>query len=163
MEVAPHLGLDWKTVKAMDQKFLEGDYGKSAHQGLRILAIDEVSIRRGQRYLTVVLDYESGRVVWVGQERKARTLGRFFAGMTTKQGKQLEAMVMDMWAPYILAIGTEVPHLKIVFVDKVRNSEYRKAPKANKQVFKGTKYLLLKTAGIALSLKRGSSWENCSS
>ncbi len=69
-EVARHLGLDWKTVKAVDLKFLEKEYGKTDYQGLGILAIDEISIRKGHRYLTVVLDYKSGRVVWVGKDRK---------------------------------------------------------------------------------------------
>jgi transposase len=155
-EVVRHLGLDWKTVKAVDQKFLEEEYGGTDYQGLRILVIDEISIRKGHRYLTVVLDYESGRVVWVGKDRRDRTLRRFFSGMTSRERKYLEAVVMDMWDPYILAIPSKVPHVKIVFdlfhvlsqfnkvIDKVRNSEYRKASKANKEVFKGTKYLLLK-------------------
>ena len=155
-EVARHLGLDWKTIKAVDQKFLERDYGETDYQGLRILAIDEISIRKGHRYLTVVLDYETGRVVWVGKDRKARTLWRFFSSMTAKERKHLEAVVMDMWDPYILAIQSKVPHVKIVFdlfhvvsqfnkvIDKVRNSEYRKASQDNKDIFKGTKYLLLK-------------------
>jgi len=155
-EVSRHLGLDWKTVKAIDRKFLEREYGQTDYQGLRILAVDEVSIRKGHRYLTVVLDYESGRVVWVGKDRKARTLRRFFSGMTREQRQKLEAVVMDMWDPYIAAVRTKVPHVKIVFdlfhvvaqfsriIDKVRNSEYRKASQANKEVFKGARYLLLK-------------------
>ena len=81
---------------------------------------------------------------------------RFFSGMSREQRQQLKAVVMDMWDPYIVAVQTKVPHVKIVFdlfhvvsqfnriIDKVRNSEYRKASKANKEVFKGTKYLLLK-------------------
>jgi len=155
-EVAQHLGLDWKTVKAIDQSFLEKQYGQTNYQGLRILAIDEISIRKGHRYLTVVLDYLTGRVIWVGKDRKARTLKKFFAGMSQGQKRALEAIVMDMWDPYILAVQKKVPHVKIVFdlfhvvaqfnrvIDKVRNTEYRKASKTNKDVFKGTKYLLLK-------------------
>ena len=72
-----HLGLDWKTVKAIDKHFLERDYGQPDYQGLRILAVDEISIRKGHRYLTVVLDYLTGRVVFVGKDRKAKTLERF--------------------------------------------------------------------------------------
>lgn len=155
-EVSRHLGLDWKTVKAIDQHFLEQAYGQTDYRGLRILAVDEVSVRKGHRYLTVVLDYETGRVVWVGQDRKARTLKRFFSGMSREQRQHLEAVVMDMWDPYILAVQTKVPHVKIVFdlfhvvaqfhriIDKVRHSEYRKASQANKEVFKGAKYLLLR-------------------
>lgn len=156
LEVARHLGLDWKTVKAIDRKFLETHFGQTDYRGLRLLAVDEVSIRKGHRYLTVVLDYESGRVVWVGKDRKARTLRRFFSGMSREQRQKLEAVVMDMWDPYIVAVRTKVPHVKIVFdlfhvvaqfsriIDKVRNSEYRKASRANKEVFKGARYLLLK-------------------
>lgn len=156
-EVAHHLGLDWKTIKAIDQRFLEKEYGQTNYQGLHILAIDEISIRKGHRYLTVVLDYLTGRVVWVGKDRKARTLKRFFAGMSKGQRQALQAIVMDMWDPYILAVQHKVPHVKIVFdlfhvvsqfnrvIDKVRNSEYRKASTIHKGVFKGTKYLLLKT------------------
>ena len=155
-EVSRHLGLDWKTVKAIDRQFLEKAHGQTDYCELRILAVDEVSIRKGYRYLTVVLDYETGRVVWVGKDRRARTLKRFFSGMSREQRPKLEAVVMDMWDPYILAVQRKVPHVKIVFdlfhvvaqfhriIDKVRNSEYRKASQADKGVFKGAKYLLLK-------------------
>jgi|GEM_PF-6948034 len=76
-EVSRHLGLDWKTVKA----------------------INEVSICKGHRYLTVVLDYETGRVVWVGEGCKGRTLRRFFSGVSREQRQKLEAVMMDMWDP----------------------------------------------------------------
>jgi transposase len=155
-EVSRHLGLDWKTVKAIDQQFLEEQFGQTDYQGLRILAVDEVSIRKGHRYLTVVLDYETGRVVWVGEDHKARTLRRFFSGMSREQRQKFEAVVMDMWDPYIVALRTKLPHVKIIFylfhvvgqfsriIDRVRNSEYRKASQANKAVFKSAKYLLLR-------------------
>jgi transposase len=103
-EVARHLGLNWKTVKAIDKFYLERDYGQLDYQGLRILAADEISIRKGQRYLTIVLDYLSGRVVFVGKERKAKTLERFFNKLNAKQRKAIEAIVMDMWDPYIKAV-----------------------------------------------------------
>jgi len=156
-EVAEHVGLDWKTVKNIDKAFLEQEYGKTNYEGLRILAVDEISIRKGHRYLTVVLDYETGRVVWIGKHRRAKTLSSFFNRMTSKQRKALQAIVMDMWDPYIKAVRKKVPHVQIVFdlfhvvaqfnhlIDKVRNSEYRKACQQDKNVFKGAKYLLLRS------------------
>jgi transposase len=155
-EAAQHVGIDWKTVKNIDKLFLEQEYGQPNYDGLRILAIDEISIRKGHRYLTIVLDYLTGRVVWIGKQRKARTLSRFFNQLTSAQRKALEAIAMDMWDPYIKAVQKKVPHVKIVFdlfhvvaqfsrvIDQVRNSEYRKASQENKEVFKGAKYLLLK-------------------
>jgi len=108
-DVARHFQLDWKTVKDIDKQFLEARYGQPDLNGLRILAVDEISIRKGHSYLTVVLNYETGHVVYVGKERKARTLNRFFNQLTAKQRKSIEAIVMDMWDPYIKAVKKNCP------------------------------------------------------
>ena len=155
-EVAQLLDLDWKTVKNIDKFYLERDFGQPDLKGLRILAVDEISIRKGHSYLTVVLDYLSGRVLYIGKKRKAKTLKRFFNKLSISQRKKIEAVAMDMWDPFIKAVTDKLPQAKIVFdlfhvvanfsrvIDKVRNSEYRKASKEDKAVFKGAKYLLLK-------------------
>ena len=95
-------------------------------------------------------------MVWVREGRKPRILRRFFSGMSREQGPKLEAVVMGMWVPSIVAVGTRVPHLKRVFdlfhvvarfsriIDKTRQSGYRKASKAKKAVFKGATYLFLR-------------------
>lgn len=155
-EVAEHLGLDRKTVKEIDKTFLKKEFGYTDYTGLRILAIDEISTRKGHRYLTVVLDYETGRVVWVGKGRDKETLTPFFAGMTPAQRAQIEAVALDMWDPYIHSLKKWCPNTKLVFdffhvvkefnksIDKVRNREYRNASDEDKKVLKGSKYLLLK-------------------
>jgi len=155
-DVAQHLGLDWKTVKDIDKLYLERDYGQPDLRGLRILAVDEISIRKGHSYLTVVLDYITGRVLFVGKNRRAKTLKRFFNKLSISRRKAIDAVAMDMWDPFIKAVRDKLPRAKIVFdlfhvvanfnrvIDKVRNSEYHKAAKADKAVYKGAKYLLLK-------------------
>ncbi len=154
-----------KPLGSRDLRFLENAHGQTDYRKLRILAVDEVSIRKGHRYLTVALDYETGRVGWVGKDRKARTLKRFFSGMTREQRKKSEAVAMNMWDPSILAVRKKVPHVKIVFdlfhvvarfsriIDKVRNSECRKASEADKDVFKGARYLLLRNRANIRRLK----------
>jgi len=66
--------------------------------------------------------------------------------MPKKQRDELEAIVMNMWDPYILAVKKKVPQVKIVFdlfhvvsqfsrvIDKIRNAEYRKASKEMERV-----------------------------
>jgi transposase len=103
-EVAKHVKLDWKTVKNIDKMCLEAKYGQPDYNNLSVLAVDEIAIRKGHNYVTVVLDYLTGRVVFVGKDRKAKTLKRFFNQMTTKQRKSIEAVVMDMWDPFINAV-----------------------------------------------------------
>jgi len=155
-EVAQHLGIDWKTVKNIDKLYLERDYGQPDLKGLRVLAVDEISIRKGHSYLTVVLDFLTGRVLFVGKNRKSKTLKRFFNKLSIGQRKAIEAVAMDMWDPFIKAVKDKLPRAKIVFdlfhivtnfgnvIDKVRNSEDRKAAKNDKAVYKGAKFLLLK-------------------
>ena len=155
-DVARHFGLDWKTVKNIDKTFLEKQYGPTDYQGLRLLAVDEIAVKKGHRYMTVVIDYVTGRVVWMGKGRKKETLDAFFAGMTDEQKQRLEAIAMDMWQPYIASVTEAVPHAKIVFdlfhvvaafnkvIDKVRISEKNRASKEHKDVFRGAKFLLLK-------------------
>jgi len=158
-DVASHLDLDWKTVKNIDKAFLEEVHGETDYDGLRILAVDEIAIRKGHSYMTVALDYETGRVVWMGEDRKCATLKTFFAGMTDAQKERLEAIAMDMWKPFIKAVNEEVPHVKIVFdlfhvvsafgkvIDRVRIDECKKAEAKDRDVFKGSRYLLLRNRG----------------
>ena len=103
-DVAQHLQLDWKTVKEIDKQYLEAQHGQPKYDGLRILAVDEISLKKGHKYLTIVLDYETGRVIHVGKGRKAKTLTSFFNRLSSKQKKSIEAVVMDMWDPYIKAV-----------------------------------------------------------
>jgi transposase len=154
-QVADRYGLRWDTVKGIDKNFLEEEYGQMDLDGLRILSVDEISIRKRHHYLTIVLDYETGRVVWTGTDRSERTLSGFFASMTDEQRSNIRAIAMDMHDPYIKAAREAVPQAKIVFdlyhvvaafnraIDQVRISEFHKASKEDKHVYKGTKYLLL--------------------
>jgi len=155
-DVARHFGLGWKTVKAIDENFLHQQYGQTDYSALRILAVDEIALSKGHNYMTVVIDYETGRVVWMGQGRSKEGLLHFFEGMTDEQRAAIQAIAMDMHEPYVQAVREAAPHVKIVFdlfhvvaaygklIDRVRMSEYRKASATDKKVFKGAKYLLLK-------------------
>ncbi len=49
-EVARNLRLDWKTVKAIDEYYLENYFGQPSYDGLRILAADVNSVRKGHQY-----------------------------------------------------------------------------------------------------------------
>jgi transposase len=155
-DVARHLDLDPKTVKAIDQEFLEEDFGQTDYGNLVALAIDEVSVGRGQQYLTVVLDYLTGRVVWTGAGHDTGTLDRFFAGMSDSQKQAVQAVTMDMWEAYINRVRHHCPQAMIVFdffhvvkaygrvIDEVRRAEVRQACGPAKRVIKGSRYLLLR-------------------
>jgi transposase len=155
-DVAQHLNLDPKTVKAVEKAFLERDWGRTDYEGLSILAIDEIALGKGQQgYMTVVLDHQTGRVVWMGEGRSMETLDAFFGGMTSDQRKAIQAVALDMWEPYINRVQYYCPQAKIVFdffhvvkaygevIDQVRRDEQNKADRSRGKVLKGSRYLLL--------------------
>lgn len=63
--------------------------------GLRRIGIDEVSYRKGQKYLTVVVDHLSGRLVWMHVGRDAKTVGLFFAALGPERCKALDIVTAD--------------------------------------------------------------------
>jgi len=158
--VADHLDLDPKTVKAIDKAALQAEFGETRYGDLRRLAIDEIALKKGQKdYMTVVLDYDTGRVVWMGEGHGAATLDRFFGEMPPEVRAGIEAVAIDMWEAYIKSIKQWCPNAKIVFdlfhvvhafnevIDQIRNEEYRNADGDARSTLKGSKYLFLKNWG----------------
>ena len=155
-DVAEQLDLDPKTIKDIDKLFLEEGFGVTDCHDLKVLAVDEIALRKGHSYMTVVMDYFSGRVVWMGENRNKETLDEFFAEMTDKQKQGIEAVAMDMWEPFINRVRHHCPNARIVFdffhvvqafgraIDRVRRDEYIKANQQERKVLKGSRYLLLK-------------------
>lgn len=157
--VARHLELDAKTVKHFDKAALQAQYGHTRYDGLERIAVDEIAVKKGHHYMTVVLDYDSGRVVWMGAGRKTETLAGFFRQMPGQKREAIKAVALDMWEPYIECVKQWCPQADIVFdlfhvvkafnkvIDKIRNEEHHKAKQAGDDVLKGTKYLFLRNWG----------------
>ncbi len=155
-DVARHLGLDWKTIKAIHKEHLIEQFSQEDLGYPRLLAMDEVSLKKRHHYLTVNINWETGRVLWIGQGRTYETVKACFDSLTEEQRASIEAIAMDMWDPYIKAVREYCPEAAIVFdqfhvvsafgkvIDKVRNAEYRTASQEDKAVMQGSKYLLLK-------------------
>jgi len=154
-DVAAHLGMSWDTIKDIHKRNLARRFRKPKLKKLRLIAMDEISIGHGQRYLTVVLDLERGAVVFVGNGRSAETLEPFWRRLRAS-GAKVRAVAMDMSPAYIDAVWTRLPKAKIVFdrfhVIKLFNdklSDLRRQVQSSaeglaKKVLKCIRWLLLK-------------------
>lgn len=154
-DVAQHLGVSWNLVKALLKEALRRRYGRPRLKDLRLLAIDEISIGGGQRYLTVVLDLETGAVVFVGDGKGAEALDPFWRRLKSARAC-IEAVAIDMSQAYINAVRAHLPQATLVFdhfhVVKLMNDKLadlrrdlqRQADAEDKAVLKGTRWLLLK-------------------
>ena len=113
-DVAKHLGVGWDMIKDIQKRDLSRRYAKPKLKHLRHIAIDEIAIAKGHRYLTVVLDLDSGAVVFVGDGKGADALKPFWKRLRPSRAR-IEAVAMDMSAAYRGAVSTNLPKAKIVF------------------------------------------------
>ena len=155
-DVARHLDISWDTVKDIQKKDLKQHFSKPKLRKLRQIAIDEIAVAKGQRYLTVVLDLVSGAVVFVGDGKGADALDPFWKRLRSSRGK-IKAVATDMSLAYILAVREYLPkaihvfdhfHVIKLFNEKLsdfRRELYREATEGlAKEILKGTRWLLLK-------------------
>ena len=69
----------WRTVGSiMTRVWADGDIAADRFAGLTRIGIDEISYKRGHKYITVVVDHDSGRLVWAAPGRDMATLMGFF-------------------------------------------------------------------------------------
>jgi transposase len=94
--VAELLRVAWRTVGRMLTR-VAAETGASIDrlEGLRRIGIDELSHRKGHRYLTVVVDHDSGRLVWAAPGHDQATLGRFFDALGEHRSGQLRLVSAD--------------------------------------------------------------------
>ena len=158
LDVAHHLDVGWDTIKDIQKRDLSRRFAKPKLKHLRAIAIDEIAVARGHRYLTVVMDLESGAVVFVGDGKGADALKPFWKRVRPS-GAKIEAVAMDMSGGYQAAVRANLPKAAIVFdrfhvvklfndkLSDLRRQLDREATDVqHKAVLKGTRWLPLKDA-----------------
>lgn len=155
-DAAVHLHVGWDTIKDIQKRNLHRRFKKIRLKHLKHLAIDEISIGHGHKYLTVVLDLDSGAVVHVGEGKGADSLAVFFQKLRASHAR-IKAVATDMSPAYTRAVRENLPKAIHVFdrfhVVKLFNEKFSlfrqelqreaEGPLA-KKVLKGTRWLLLK-------------------
>lgn len=73
------LRISWRTVGAIVSRYwADHERLQDRLRGVRRLGIDEISYKRGHRYLTVVVDHDTGHLLWAAPGRDSATLHKFF-------------------------------------------------------------------------------------
>ena len=155
-DVADHLGISWDIIKDIQKRHLVRKYSKPKLKDLKEIAIDELAIGKGHRYVTLVLNLRSGAVVFVGDGKGAEALKPFWKRLRGS-GAKVRAVASDMSKAYINAVRHNLPKAIHVFdhfhVIKLYNEKlsafrrelYRELTDAHeRQLLKGTLWLLLK-------------------
>lgn len=155
-DVAKHLQVSWDTIKDIQARNLQRRFGKPKLHKLKQIAIDEIAIGKGHRYVTVVLNLLTGAVVFVGDGKGAEALEPFWRRLRRARAK-IVAVATDMSKAYIKAVRDHLPQAVHVFdhfhviklvhdkLSALRRQLYAQlSSDADRKLLKGTRWLLLK-------------------
>jgi transposase len=141
------LRIGWDSVGAIVQRVVADHLDADRLAGLVMIGVDEISYRRGQRYLTQVCDHQTGAIVWARPGRDAATLQAFFTDLGDCR-HSIRAISIDMNGGHEKAIRAaaeadehfnpevcfdpfHVVQLAQRAVDDVRRAEWNAAGKSN--------------------------------
>jgi transposase len=152
---ARYLGVGWDLVKDI----FKADLGKRLKRRkigqIRYIAVDEFATHKGHKYMTVVLDLETGEILHAQAGKDAGALVAFLETLKRRKAP-LEAVAMDMSEAYASAVRAvfgdrmdivhdpfHVTALASKAIDETRRDLYRQLQGEEKKAVKGTRFLLL--------------------
>ncbi len=158
-EVAEAFHMSWDAVFGAVEMAVAWGRAHIDLSGIQSLGIDEIAWGRGHRYLTLVyqIDADCRRLLWIGQQRRIKTLLRFFRWFGPERSAALRFVCSDMWKPYLKVIAKKakqaihvldrfhiMAHLSKA-IDEVRAQEVRELKAQGEEpVLTHTRWLLLK-------------------
>lgn len=155
-DVAHHLCVGWDLIKELKKSDLARRYRRPKLRDRKHLAIDEICIGRGRRFRTLVLDLDTGAIVFVGQGKGAEALKPFWKRLKASRAR-IQAVAADLSPAYTKAVRENLPDALLVYdrfhvvkllnekLSDLRRELHREAvDQLDKQVLKGTRWLLLK-------------------
>ena len=148
------LGVSWNAIYGIKARAVVR--GLSRREDCRPVhvCVDETSFRKRHDYVTVVSDFTTGTVHFVGDGRRKGTLNGWYKGLSEEQLGSIESVSMDMWPAYINSTLAHVPGAdhKIACdrfhvmkkmneaVDKVRRQEHKALFREGRNDLKGTRF-----------------------
>lgn len=153
-DVAALTHLGWGTVKEIVKADLANRYKRVSIKEVKRIAIDEIYVGKKAKFLTLVIDLETGHIIHVAPGRGKEALLKFWRRVR-KAKARIEAAACDMSAAYWSAIVENLPDAALVFdhfhviklanekIDELRRALVREADVLQRNAIKGSRYLLL--------------------
>ena len=154
----------WRTVGAMCSRVMAEKLDTDRLSGLVDIGVDEISWRKHHKYLTLVSNHDTGKIVWGAPGKNAATLDVFFTEALPADGaKKIQAVSMDLGPAFAKSVRAHAPQAVICFdpfhvvklatdaLDAVRRQVWQSARTlSDKQIaktYKGARWALLKNPG----------------
>ncbi len=114
--IARLVRIAWRTVGRIVQRVCADELDPGRLDDLFEIGIDEVSWRKGHRYLTLVADHQRRQIVWGAEGASASVADEFYEQLGTKRSAQITAVSMDMGPGYAKSTRANAPQA-VVCID----------------------------------------------
>jgi transposase len=113
--VAKFLRCSWETVDRIVGRVVAEHIDDTRLDDLFRIGVDEISYRRGHKYLTLVVNHGSGDVVFAVDGRTKKSFEKFFQALGPRRTHQIEAISMDMSGVFRPVTAEQAPNARIAF------------------------------------------------
>jgi transposase len=107
--VAKMMATAWRTVNAIVTRMVGQHLNTDRLDGIYRIGIDEISYKKGRKFLTIVADHDTGHVIWVREGRSQAILGEFYDLLGPQRRERIQAVSMDMGRIYRDATRHHLP------------------------------------------------------
>ena len=112
--VAKREGLGWHKVMGLVTAWSNRVAQHRRRRRCRVLLVDETSIQRGHKYVTVIKNGDTGKVLDIVEHRSAAALAGFLRSQPRSWRRRVKVVVTDGSRPYRKAINAWLPHARHV-------------------------------------------------
>ena len=109
------LRIDWDTVGRICERVVADELAPARLDELFNLGVDEVSWRKHHNYLTLVVNHDTGKIVWGAEGKDTKTLDTFLDALGEVRSSQIEAVSMDMGPAFRKSVLTHAEQATICF------------------------------------------------
>ena len=152
----------WRTVGRIIERVVADELDPGRLDNLFEIGVDEISWRKHHKYLTLVANHRTSKIVWGAQGKSAKTFDGFFNELGKARSAKITAVSMDMAPAFVKSMRKEghAPKATICYdpfhvvklstdaLEKVRRAHWRKVWDLNNKTtahkFKGARWALLK-------------------
>jgi transposase len=162
--VAELMRVTWRTVGSICRRVADEQVAdRDLFADLKRIGIDDFSYRKGHRYLTVIVDHDTGRLVWAAPGRDRKTVEKFLDLLGKERCEQIELVSCDMAESIALAVAERCPNaircvdpfhviqLATDALDEIRREVWNEARRAGHKEaakeLKGARFALWKNPG----------------
>jgi transposase len=111
--IARLLRCSWEAVDAIVTRVVADHLDDARLDQLYRIGVDEISYKRGHKFLTIVADHDTGNVVWVGKERSKAAFEEFFTALGPERAAAVEAISLDGSSVYLPVTREQIPQARI--------------------------------------------------